>query len=111
MYQWLGKVIPGPVAITAADNGVVACLSLFGHAVVTDASQSGGGGRRDKQELKKLAKHVRVKASTVPQAGAVASDPIPGRRSPASSAGDNSGAAVRQLISATAPRTCSLLPV
>jgi len=59
VYQWLGRVIPGPVAITAAHNEWWH-VSLFGHAVVTDASQSGVRiRRRDKQQLKTLAKRMR----------------------------------------------------
>jgi galactofuranosylgalactofuranosylrhamnosyl-N-acetylglucosaminyl-diphospho-decaprenol beta-1,5/1,6-galactofuranosyltransferase len=58
VYQWLGRVIPGPVAITAADNEWWHA-SLFGHAIVTDASQSGVRvRRRDKQKLKALSRRA-----------------------------------------------------
>ncbi len=59
VYQWLGRVIPGPVAIPAEDNRWWH-VSLFGHAVVTDASQAGVRiRRRDKQKLKDLSKRAR----------------------------------------------------
>ncbi|MGH3675005.1 MAG: glycosyltransferase [Mycobacterium sp.] len=59
VYQWLGRVIPGPVAITAAHNEWWH-VSLFGHAVVTDASQTGVRvRRRDKKKLKELSKRMR----------------------------------------------------
>lgn len=59
VYQWLGRAIPGPVAITAADN-VWWHVSLFDQAVVTDASQSGVRiRRRDKQKLKVLTRRTR----------------------------------------------------
>ena len=59
MFQWLGRVIPGPVAIAAEDNQWWH-VSLFGHAVVTDASQSGVRvRRRDKKKLIELSKRMR----------------------------------------------------
>jgi galactofuranosylgalactofuranosylrhamnosyl-N-acetylglucosaminyl-diphospho-decaprenol beta-1,5/1,6-galactofuranosyltransferase len=55
VYQWLGRAVPGPVAITAAHNEWWH-VSLFDCAVVTDASQTGVRiRRRDKKKLKKLA--------------------------------------------------------
>ena len=59
VYQWLGRVIPGPVAIAAEDNQWWH-VSLFGHAIVTDASQSGVRvRRRDKEKLTQLARRMR----------------------------------------------------
>ena len=59
VFQWLGRVIPGPVAIAAEDNQWWH-VSLFGHAVVTDASQSGVRvRRRDKKKLTELSKRMR----------------------------------------------------
>jgi galactofuranosylgalactofuranosylrhamnosyl-N-acetylglucosaminyl-diphospho-decaprenol beta-1,5/1,6-galactofuranosyltransferase len=59
VYQWLGRVVPGPVAIAAEDNQWWH-VSLFGHAVVTDASQSGVRvRRRDKAKLTQLARRMR----------------------------------------------------
>ena len=59
VFQWLGRVIPGPVAIAAEDNQWWH-VSLFGHAVVTDASQSGVRvRRRDKKKLIELSKRMR----------------------------------------------------
>lgn len=59
VYQWLGRTIPGPVAITAAENEWWH-VSLFDYAVVTDASQTGVRiRRRDKQKLKKLSRRAR----------------------------------------------------
>ena len=58
VFQWLGRVIPGPVAIAAEDNQWWH-VSLFGHAVVTDASQSGVRvRRRDKQKLTTLTRRM-----------------------------------------------------
>ncbi len=58
VYQWLGRVIPGPAAVTAADNEWWH-VSRFGHAVVTDASQSGVRiRRRDKEKLNRLARRM-----------------------------------------------------
>jgi galactofuranosylgalactofuranosylrhamnosyl-N-acetylglucosaminyl-diphospho-decaprenol beta-1,5/1,6-galactofuranosyltransferase len=58
-YQWLGRAIPGPVAITAAHNEWWH-VSLFDSAVVTDASQSGVRiRRREKQKLKSLSRRAR----------------------------------------------------
>jgi galactofuranosylgalactofuranosylrhamnosyl-N-acetylglucosaminyl-diphospho-decaprenol beta-1,5/1,6-galactofuranosyltransferase len=57
-FQWLGRTIPGPVAIAAEDNQWWH-VSLFDHAVVTDASQSGVRvRRRDKQKLSKLTRRM-----------------------------------------------------
>ena len=59
VFQWLGRVIPGPVAIAAEDNQWWH-VSLFGHAVVTDASQSGVRvRRRDKKKLTELSNRMR----------------------------------------------------
>ena len=59
VFQWLGRVIPGPVAIAAEDNQWWH-VSLFGHAVVTDASQSGVRvRRRDKKKLIELSNRMR----------------------------------------------------
>jgi galactofuranosylgalactofuranosylrhamnosyl-N-acetylglucosaminyl-diphospho-decaprenol beta-1,5/1,6-galactofuranosyltransferase len=59
VYQWLGRAIPGPVAITAAHNEWWH-VSLFDSAVVTDASQAGVRiRRRDKQKLKSLSRRAR----------------------------------------------------
>jgi galactofuranosylgalactofuranosylrhamnosyl-N-acetylglucosaminyl-diphospho-decaprenol beta-1,5/1,6-galactofuranosyltransferase len=58
VYQWLGRAIPGPVAITAAHNEWWH-VSLFDSAVVTDASQSGVRlRRRDKQQLKRVSRRA-----------------------------------------------------
>jgi galactofuranosylgalactofuranosylrhamnosyl-N-acetylglucosaminyl-diphospho-decaprenol beta-1,5/1,6-galactofuranosyltransferase len=58
IYQWLGRTIPGPVAIAAEDNQWWH-VSIFDHAVVTDASQSGVRvRRRDKQKLSKLTRRM-----------------------------------------------------
>jgi galactofuranosylgalactofuranosylrhamnosyl-N-acetylglucosaminyl-diphospho-decaprenol beta-1,5/1,6-galactofuranosyltransferase len=59
VYQWLGRTVPGPVAIAAEDNQWWH-VSLFDSAVVTDASQTGVRvRRRDKQKLKTLALRMR----------------------------------------------------
>ncbi|MDT5093322.1 MAG: galactofuranosylgalactofuranosylrhamnosyl-N-acetylglucosaminyl-diphospho-decaprenol [Mycobacterium sp.] len=59
VYQWLGRTIPGPVAIAAEDNQWWH-VSLFDSAVVTDASQTGVRlRRRDKQKLKTLMLRMR----------------------------------------------------
>jgi galactofuranosylgalactofuranosylrhamnosyl-N-acetylglucosaminyl-diphospho-decaprenol beta-1,5/1,6-galactofuranosyltransferase len=59
VYQWLGRTIPGPVAISAEDNQWWH-VSLFDSAVVTDASQTGVRiRRRDKQKLKALTLRMR----------------------------------------------------
>ncbi|HEY7050978.1 MAG TPA: glycosyltransferase [Mycobacterium sp.] len=59
VYQWLGRTIPGPVAIPAEDNQWWH-VSLFDHAIVTDASQSGVRvRRRDKKKLKALSRRAR----------------------------------------------------
>jgi galactofuranosylgalactofuranosylrhamnosyl-N-acetylglucosaminyl-diphospho-decaprenol beta-1,5/1,6-galactofuranosyltransferase len=59
VFQWLGRVIPGPVAIAAEDNQWWH-VSLFGHAVVTDSSQAGVRvRRRDKKKLTDLTKRMR----------------------------------------------------
>jgi galactofuranosylgalactofuranosylrhamnosyl-N-acetylglucosaminyl-diphospho-decaprenol beta-1,5/1,6-galactofuranosyltransferase len=59
VYQWLGRTIPGPVAIAAEDNQWWH-VSLFDHAVVTDASQTGVRvRRRDKQKLTTLSRRAR----------------------------------------------------
>ncbi|HZQ31091.1 MAG TPA: glycosyltransferase [Mycobacterium sp.] len=59
VYQWLGRTIPGPVAIPAQDNQWWH-VSLFDHAIVTDASQSGVRvRRRDKKKLKELSRRAR----------------------------------------------------
>jgi galactofuranosylgalactofuranosylrhamnosyl-N-acetylglucosaminyl-diphospho-decaprenol beta-1,5/1,6-galactofuranosyltransferase len=59
VYQWLGRTIPGPVMIPAAD-AYWWHISLFDYAVVTDASQAGVRIlRRDKRTLKKLAGRAR----------------------------------------------------
>jgi galactofuranosylgalactofuranosylrhamnosyl-N-acetylglucosaminyl-diphospho-decaprenol beta-1,5/1,6-galactofuranosyltransferase len=59
VYQWLGRAIPGPVAITAAHNEWWH-VSLFDSAVVTDASQAGVRiRRRDKQKLKSVSRRAR----------------------------------------------------
>ena len=59
VFQWLGRAISGPVAIAAEDNQWWH-VSLFDHAVVTDASQSGVRvRRRDKQKLTKLSNRMR----------------------------------------------------
>ena len=61
VYQWLGRTIPGPVAITSEDN-VWWHVALFDHVVVTDASQAGVRiRRRDKRKLVKLTRRA-VKA-------------------------------------------------
>jgi galactofuranosylgalactofuranosylrhamnosyl-N-acetylglucosaminyl-diphospho-decaprenol beta-1,5/1,6-galactofuranosyltransferase len=58
VFQWLGRTIPGPVAIAAEDNQWWH-VSLFDQAVVTDASQSGVRiRRRDKQKLTKLTRRM-----------------------------------------------------
>lgn len=58
-FQWLGRVIPGPVAISAEDNQWWH-VSLFGCAVVTDSSQAGVRvRRRDKKKLTDLTKRMR----------------------------------------------------
>jgi galactofuranosylgalactofuranosylrhamnosyl-N-acetylglucosaminyl-diphospho-decaprenol beta-1,5/1,6-galactofuranosyltransferase len=58
-FQWLGRVIPGPVAISAEDNQWWH-VSLFGYAVVTDSSQAGVRvRRRDKTKLTDLTKRMR----------------------------------------------------
>jgi galactofuranosylgalactofuranosylrhamnosyl-N-acetylglucosaminyl-diphospho-decaprenol beta-1,5/1,6-galactofuranosyltransferase len=58
LFQWLGRTIPGPVAIPAEDNQWWH-VSLFDQAVVTDASQSGVRiRRRDKQKLTDLTKRM-----------------------------------------------------
>jgi galactofuranosylgalactofuranosylrhamnosyl-N-acetylglucosaminyl-diphospho-decaprenol beta-1,5/1,6-galactofuranosyltransferase len=58
-YQWLGRTIPGPVTIPTADS-FWWHVSLFDHAVVTDASQAGVRiRRRDKRALKRLSKRGR----------------------------------------------------
>jgi galactofuranosylgalactofuranosylrhamnosyl-N-acetylglucosaminyl-diphospho-decaprenol beta-1,5/1,6-galactofuranosyltransferase len=58
VYQWLGRTIPGPVMIPAADAHWWH-VSLFDYAVVTDASQAGVRVlRRDKQKLKKLSRRL-----------------------------------------------------
>ena len=58
LFQWLGRTIPGPVAIAAEDNQWWH-VSLFDQAVVTDASQSGVRIRhRDKQKLTDLTKRM-----------------------------------------------------
>jgi galactofuranosylgalactofuranosylrhamnosyl-N-acetylglucosaminyl-diphospho-decaprenol beta-1,5/1,6-galactofuranosyltransferase len=60
LYQWLGRTIPGPVAISVEDNQWWH-VSLFDQAVVTDASQSGVRiRRRNKQNLSKLTKRMRT---------------------------------------------------
>jgi galactofuranosylgalactofuranosylrhamnosyl-N-acetylglucosaminyl-diphospho-decaprenol beta-1,5/1,6-galactofuranosyltransferase len=54
VYQWLGRTVPGPVAIPAEDN-TWWHVSCFDHAVVTDASQGGVRvRRRDKRKLTRL---------------------------------------------------------
>jgi galactofuranosylgalactofuranosylrhamnosyl-N-acetylglucosaminyl-diphospho-decaprenol beta-1,5/1,6-galactofuranosyltransferase len=59
VYQWLGRTIPGPVTIPAADAHWWH-VSLFDHVVVTDASQAGVRIlRRDEKQLKKLTKDAR----------------------------------------------------
>lgn len=61
VYQWLGRTIPGPVGIAAADNHWWH-VAQFDYAVVTDASQTGVRvRRRDKRMLKKLTRRA-VKA-------------------------------------------------
>ena len=58
LFQRLGRTIPGPVAIAAEDNQWWH-VSLFDHAVVTDASQSGVRvRRRDKQKLTTLTRRM-----------------------------------------------------
>jgi galactofuranosylgalactofuranosylrhamnosyl-N-acetylglucosaminyl-diphospho-decaprenol beta-1,5/1,6-galactofuranosyltransferase len=58
LFQWLGRTIPGPVAIAAEDNQWWH-VSLFDQAVVTDASQSGVRiRRRDNQKLSKLTRRM-----------------------------------------------------
>jgi galactofuranosylgalactofuranosylrhamnosyl-N-acetylglucosaminyl-diphospho-decaprenol beta-1,5/1,6-galactofuranosyltransferase len=58
VYQWLGRTIPGPVMIPAADAHWWH-VSLFEHAVVTDASQAGVRIlRRDKGNLKTLTRRA-----------------------------------------------------
>jgi galactofuranosylgalactofuranosylrhamnosyl-N-acetylglucosaminyl-diphospho-decaprenol beta-1,5/1,6-galactofuranosyltransferase len=58
VYQWLGRTIPGPVAITADDNAWWH-ISLYDHVVVTDASQGGVRiRRRDKRKLAKLTRRA-----------------------------------------------------
>jgi galactofuranosylgalactofuranosylrhamnosyl-N-acetylglucosaminyl-diphospho-decaprenol beta-1,5/1,6-galactofuranosyltransferase len=59
VFQWLGRIIPGPVAISAEDNQWWH-VSLFGHAVVTDSSQAGVRvRRRDRKKLTDLARRMR----------------------------------------------------
>jgi galactofuranosylgalactofuranosylrhamnosyl-N-acetylglucosaminyl-diphospho-decaprenol beta-1,5/1,6-galactofuranosyltransferase len=59
VFQWRRRLIPGPVAISAEDNQWWH-VSLFGHAVVTDSSQSGVRVRRnDPQKLLELTKRMR----------------------------------------------------
>ena len=59
VYQWLGRTIPGPVAIPAEDNHWWH-VSLFDHAIVTDTSQTGiHVRRRDKKKLKQLSRRAR----------------------------------------------------
>lgn len=58
IYQWLGRTVPGPVMIPAADN-VWWHVSLFAHAVVTDASQTGVRvRRRDRSTLIRLTRRA-----------------------------------------------------
>jgi len=58
VYQWLGRTMPGPVAITSDDNAWWH-ISLFDHVVVTDASQAGVRiRRRDKRKLVKLTRRA-----------------------------------------------------
>jgi galactofuranosylgalactofuranosylrhamnosyl-N-acetylglucosaminyl-diphospho-decaprenol beta-1,5/1,6-galactofuranosyltransferase len=58
LYQWLGRTIPGPVAITDEDNAWWH-ISLFDHVVVTDASQAGVRiRRRDKRKLASLTRRA-----------------------------------------------------
>lgn len=57
-YQWFGRTIPGPVAITSDDNAWWH-ISLFDHVVVTDASQAGVRiRRRDKRKLVTLTRRA-----------------------------------------------------
>lgn len=56
VYQWLGRTIPGPVTIPAADAHWWH-VSLFDHVVVTDASQAGVRIlRRDPKQLRRLSR-------------------------------------------------------
>jgi galactofuranosylgalactofuranosylrhamnosyl-N-acetylglucosaminyl-diphospho-decaprenol beta-1,5/1,6-galactofuranosyltransferase len=58
VYQWLGRTIRGPVMIPATE-GYWWHVSLFDHAVVTDASQAGVRiRRRDKRTMKMLARRA-----------------------------------------------------
>ena len=67
LFQWLGRTIPGPVAIAAEDNQWWH-VSLFDQAVVTDASQAGVRiRRRDKQKLSKLTRANDEGAEEVPR--------------------------------------------
>lgn len=57
-YQFLGRTIPGPVAIASEDN-IWWHVSLFSTAVVTDASQGGVRiRRRDKATLMRLSRRA-----------------------------------------------------
>jgi galactofuranosylgalactofuranosylrhamnosyl-N-acetylglucosaminyl-diphospho-decaprenol beta-1,5/1,6-galactofuranosyltransferase len=59
VFQWLGRTIPGPVTIPAADAHWWH-VSLFDHVVVTDASQAGVRIlRRDPKALKQLTRDAR----------------------------------------------------
>ena len=49
VFQWLGRIIPGPVAIAAEDNQWWH-VSLFGHAVVTDCFAVRRAGATPRQE-------------------------------------------------------------
>ena len=76
VFQWLGRTIPGPVAIAAEDNQWWH-VSIFDHAVVTDASQSGVRiRRRDKQKLKQADQANDEGAAAIPHASACAAGPI-----------------------------------
>lgn len=59
VHQWLGRTLPGPVAIPTGD-AFWWHVSLFDYAVVTDASQAGVRiRRRDEKALKQLSKRGR----------------------------------------------------
>lgn len=58
VYQWLGRTVPGPVAISAEDN-IWWHVAIYDQAVVTDASQAGVRIRkRDKETLVRLTRRA-----------------------------------------------------
>ena len=103
LFQWLGRTIPGPVAIAAEDNQWWH-VSMFDHAVVTDASQSGVRvRRRDKQKLSKLTRRM-TKALRRFRTEAPALQDQYRRALPELVSRENWARLVRQLISADARR-------